>query len=120
MRIEGMKMKKAVFAWAGALLLLMSTAAPANAYSASQVMRFCGASQVEEFFCLGYVFGVVQQADVTNRNVSGPQVFCLPQQYAPEQLQAVFEKFYREHPEQWTLPATYVVVNAMVEAFPCS
>ena len=100
--------------------LFTASNVPVLAYRADEIMQYCGGQQELEFFCIGYVFGVVQHSTSLQSSGLVPDLFCLPQSYAPEQLAAVFQKHYHDHPEQWTLPGTEVVVNAMMSAFPCS
>lgn len=59
----------------------------------------------------GYVSGVID----TGNDV----LFCTPDGVTRGQYIAVVAKYIKEHPEQWNLSASTLVINALRQVFPC-
>ena len=62
--------------------------------------------------CIGYVVGVTSVVEYTN-------YFCLPSKSTHSQTTLVVKKYLSEHPEKLHLDADGLVLEALVEAFPC-
>ena len=115
-------MRKAVVA---VVLLLCSTAAPADENSrsrmwtsAAELMAQCG--QVLDQFstgaCMGYLVAAAEIAD--SGHLKGYRS-CIPKDVTKGRLQDVVRKHVAKHPEQSEYIGYQVVVVALVEAFPC-
>ena len=63
--------------------------------------------------CIGYVVGVMSVVKYTN-------YFCLPNKATHSQATLVVKKYLSEHPEKLHLDADGLVLEALIEAFPCS
>jgi hypothetical protein len=59
----------------------------------------------------GYVIGV---ADAMS------EAICSPQNAKSGQYINIVAKYLREHPEEWSFPASTIVFKALSEVFPCS
>ena len=62
--------------------------------------------------CIGYVVGVTSVVEYTN-------YFCLPTKSTHSQTTLVVKKYLSDHPEKLHLDADGLVLEALVEAFPC-
>ena len=66
-----------------------------------------------EGMCIGYVVGVLSVVEYT-------KYFCLPGKSTHSQVTLVVQKYLSEHPEKLHLDADVLVLDALVEAFPCT
>ena len=73
-----------------------------------------GADQVDAGMFLGFVVGVAD----TGEALVGDKFYALPENPTAGQLCAVVSKYLKEHPEKWTRPAAWLVLDALTEAFP--
>ena len=62
--------------------------------------------------CIGYVVGVMSVAEYTN-------YFCRPLKSTHSQATLIVKKYLSEHPEKLHLDADGLVLDALIEAFPC-
>jgi hypothetical protein len=62
--------------------------------------------------CIGYVVGVMSVLEYTN-------YFCRPVKSTHSQATLVVKKYLSEHPEKLHLDADGLVLEALIEAFPC-
>ena len=62
--------------------------------------------------CIGYVVGVMSVVEYTN-------YFCRPMKSTHSQAILVVKKYLFEHPEKLHLDADGLVLEALIEAFPC-
>ncbi len=62
--------------------------------------------------CFGYVVGVMSVVAYTN-------YFCSPVKSTHSQATLVVKKYLLEHPEKLHLDADGLVLEALIEAFPC-
>jgi len=62
--------------------------------------------------CIGYVVGVMSVVEYTN-------YFCRPIKSTHSQVTLVVKKYLSEHPEKLHLDADGLVLDALIEAFPC-
>jgi hypothetical protein len=62
--------------------------------------------------CIGYVVGVMSIVKYTD-------YFCLPDKSTHSQATLVVKKYLSEHPEKLHLDADGLVLDALIEAFPC-
>jgi len=63
--------------------------------------------------CIGYVVGVMSVVEYTN-------YFCRPVKSTHSQVTLVVKKYLSEHPEKLHLDADGLVLEALMEAFPCA
>ena len=63
--------------------------------------------------CIGYVVGVTSVVEYTN-------YFCRPARSTHSQITLVVKKYLSEHPEKLHLDADGLVLEALMEAFPCT
>jgi len=66
---------------------------------------------MQDEFCLGYVAGIIDRAEVDGAS------FCIPPGADLKQMGAIVAKHVADHPEDWSLPATYLVGEAIATAF---
>ena len=62
--------------------------------------------------CIGYVVGVMTVVEYTN-------YFCRPIKSTHSQVTLVVKKYLSEHPEKLHLDADGLVLEALIEVFPC-
>ncbi|MEN8131770.1 MAG: Rap1a/Tai family immunity protein [Pseudomonadota bacterium] len=62
--------------------------------------------------CIGYVVGVMSVVEYT-------KYFCRPMKSTHSQATLVVKKYLSEHPEKLHLDADGLVLEALIEAFPC-
>ena len=63
--------------------------------------------------CIGYVVGVMSVVEYT-------KYFCLPSKSTHSQATLVVKKYLSEHPEKLHLDADGLVLEGLIEAFPCA
>ena len=61
-------------------------------------------------YCVGYIIGVTEGVDV--------KFWSAPVPIKTAQVVAVVKKYLDDHPEKWNQPASWLVRNALIEAFP--
>lgn len=94
--------------------LLMSAAVPAQAnsyyFDGNQLSRFCEGQD----FCNGYIMAAYDSNVIYFGNT-----FCMPASSTGDQIVAVAKKYLLDHPEARHLSAAALVVQSLVQAFPC-
>ena len=75
--------------------------------------------------CQGYVRGVSDAVDALFRLTARAQpeaipLFCIPKDSTNHQILDVVIKFVKEHPEKRHAPTKFLVLDSLIEAFPCS
>ena len=95
----------------------IATVAPASAgfISGNRWKDTCP-SDADDDFCIGYVAGVIDWYDGEQNE---PRYFCLPESVTLGQAHAVTVQYIEAHPEEWHVSTSYLVMNALKEAFPC-
>lgn len=80
------------------------------------LFRACegGAGSFRDGVCVGFVFGVVDM-----HNAAGLKMFCVPEGVTGGQLKDIAKKYLAEHPGERHLPASFLVIKALKETFPC-
>jgi hypothetical protein len=70
--------------------------------------------------CLGYLRGILD-ATVAWESWGHikPKLICKPSGVTTGQLRQVFLKYMRQHPENWHLPGSVLMLNALKGAWPC-
>ena len=63
--------------------------------------------------CIGYVVGVMSVVEYM-------KYFCRPSKSTHSQATLVVKKYLSEHPEKLHLDADGLVLDALIEAFPCT
>ena len=71
--------------------------------------------------CMGFIVGI---ADILGGLTSeGSDAFglraCIPTRSTPEQVRDIVVKRLADHPDVRHLPAVFIAVTALAEAFPC-
>lgn len=61
---------------------------------------------------IGYVAGVSDTLD-------GKQI-CVPDNVTMKQAIGIVEKYMRDNPDKWNLPASILVENSLRQVFPCA
>jgi hypothetical protein len=74
-----------------------------------------------ESWCLGYVAGVYDAVDnpLTGGSANAGKV-CMPESVKMGQLEDSVKLWLREHPEKRHLEASFLVLQALKEKFPCN
>jgi hypothetical protein len=75
--------------------------------------------------CQGYVRGVSDAVDALFRLTASSQpeaipLFCIPKDSTNQQILSVTIKFVKEHPEKRHAPTKFLVLDSLIEAFPCT
>jgi hypothetical protein len=75
--------------------------------------------------CQGYVRGVSDAVDALFRLTASTQpdaipLFCIPKDSTNHQILDVAITFVKGHPEKRHAPTKFLVLDSLVEAFPCS
>jgi len=113
-------MKRTTIIGAAALLgtvMCSNVAAEMGGVSGALLKKIC-TSYVDrpvstlDGMCIGYVVGVMSVVKYT-------KYFCLPGKSTHSQTTLVVKKYLSEHPEKLHLDADGLVLEALVEAFPC-
>src|SRR5262245_8237262 len=66
--------------------------------------------------CLGYILGAY---DASERAAPG-KIICVPTGVKAQQVRDGVKLYLRNHPDKRQLPASYLVVIALREKFPCN
>lgn len=76
---------------------------------------------VDGSFCTGYVLGVIDTFTVTNTLTDAGRTVkaCIPDNANTDQLNRVVAKYLNDNPATLNKPAGLLVVESMVDAFPC-
>lgn len=109
---------KAVTA-AAALVYGLSTApAFAYMYDGNQLWENCHeGTNMGRGFCYGYIASVADSQKAFM--AKGTYHFCTPSEATLGQLSDVVKKYLGNHPQDRHHPATFLVIQALMEAFPC-
>lgn len=114
-------MKQTTIIGAAVLLstvICSNVAAEVENVSGALLKKICASyvdrpASTSEGMCLGYVVGVMSVVEYT-------KYFCLPGKSTHSQVTLVVQKYLSEHPEKLHLDADGLVLDALIEAFPCS
>jgi hypothetical protein len=99
--------------------LMISFAAPGHAadYSGNWLKAACASTNVpDKMMCLGYVGGALD----TSGSFVGGTLLCLPDGTTRGQAVSVVDKYMRDHPEELHMPASNLIVKAVLLAWPCA
>lgn len=124
-----------------AMLACVSAASAKSSepFSGNDLYHACEAREDQSLssFCIGYVIGTwdgmvigavsafygasSKGASVDDINLIWPLVLgvCQPAGVTNEQIKDIFVKYLSEHPENRQVPARFLLLDAMREAFPC-
>jgi hypothetical protein len=69
--------------------------------------------------CVHFVRGAMDAHVLWHEVESRPRPYCAPGSASPGQRGLVVLKWLRDHPESLHLPASFSVLKAMAQAFPC-
>ena len=72
--------------------------------------------------CLGLVEGTTNTHDILTINSGKQGMYCQPStsQVELEKNTSIVLKYLKEHPEELHLSASYLILKALKETFPCS
>jgi hypothetical protein len=97
--------------------------------SGNDFLRLCEIKEehatVMDGACMGYVAGVIDGFDgafilgQTSRHEPPKGVFCMPAESTLGQKYRVAVKFMKDYPEKDHLPASALVFESIIDAFPC-
>jgi hypothetical protein len=68
--------------------------------------------------CTTYVMGVLDAMNMMESRSGGGSAFCAPE-ITSDEVTDVVTKHLRRHPARWDSPAATLVIQALVEEFPC-
>ena len=113
-------MKRTTIIGAAALLgtvMCGNVAAEMEDVSGALLKKICTSyvdrpASTSDGMCIGYVVGVMSVVKYTN-------YFCRPDKSTHSQATLVVKKYLSEHPETLHLDADGLVLEALIEAFPC-
>ena len=114
-------MKRTIIIYAAVLfstVICSNLTAGAENVSGALLKKICASyvdrpASTSEGMCIGYVVGVMSVVEYT-------KYFCLPGKSTHSQVTLVVQKYLSEHPEKLHLDADVLVLDALVEAFPCT
>jgi len=69
--------------------------------------------------CAGYIMGIVDLYRSLVVLGHTQRLWCHPEKVHSNQLVRIVTKYLQEHPEDLHRPASTLVVNALIKAFPC-
>lgn len=104
-----------------ALAVTWLATVPAHAdFSGNDFKEYCefGLNIPKGALCRGYLIGTLDSIRTLGEDV-GHSMFCQPVEAEPEQLIAIVQKYLADHPERLHLRASGLIMNSMIEAFPC-
>jgi hypothetical protein len=75
--------------------------------------------------CLGYVRGVSDAVDALYKLTASARpeaipLFCIPKGGTNQQILDIAIKFVKEHPEKRHAATKFLILDSLIEAFPCS
>ena len=83
--------------------------------------NFTGQTETQDpllFKCASYITGVNDGIGAVEASIDF-EYYCLPEEARSPQLSLVVKKYLQEHPEVLHRPAPLLVLEALVEVFPC-
>jgi hypothetical protein len=100
------------------MMMCSSVAATMENVSGALLKKICTSyidrpASASDGMCIGYVVGVMSVVVYTN-------YFCLPGKSTHSQATLIVKKYLSGHPEKLHLDADGLVLEALIEAFPCS
>jgi hypothetical protein len=103
-----------------AVLFLAPLQAQVQAYTGNQLLSECEApaATTDAFSCLRFIVGMNNMHNIDTECGRQP-FYCLPTEATNGQLKRIVEKYLRAHPEELHRDTAYLVVEALMEAFPC-
>ncbi len=98
-------------------------------YSGNDMMEYCDGTDVGEpkqhvvfaGTCFGYLIGIISANETLRESgqLKKPGRVCLAEGVTADQLRQVFLKHMRQHPENWHLPGSVLMLNALKGTWPC-
>ena len=70
--------------------------------------------------CIGYVSGASDQLDGMKGTVLPQLNYCLDKTVTTSQLRSLVVKYLRNHPESLDQAASYLIYDALTDAYPCA
>lgn len=96
---------------------ILAQPAAAGWLNGNQLHRECEAET--PFMAMGYIFGVIDGVELRQQDVRGEPFFCLPDSVVGKQLFDVVCEYAASHAKVRHVPASYLTVAALMEAWPC-
>jgi hypothetical protein len=99
------------------ILICSPVTAEMEVVSGAALKKLCTAyvdrpASTMDGMCIGYVVGVMSVVEYTG-------YFCLPDNFTHSQATLVVKKYLSDHPEKLHMDADGLVLEALVDAFPC-
>ena len=69
-------------------------------------------------YCRGFVLGIAEELG-RDSALKNDTRLCFPRGTTVEQLRLVASNYFDKHPQDWNLPAAFLVESAFKESFPC-
>lgn len=114
--------------WMSRLLLYgtiaLSGGANAQFFDGDELSRVCGAKENSAVFspgiCNGYIMGVIDTAEgLVSAGERSKSTFCVPLDESMPKLVDLVIVYLKAHPERHDDWAGLLVVDALVESYPC-
>ncbi|WP_425495018.1 Rap1a/Tai family immunity protein [Pandoraea commovens] len=106
-----------LFGW-GVIAAAPTIAATSSvAYSGNDLMSNCDDQGVNRSFCLGFISGVVNGANVMQTREQ--RVICVPSGVTVGQLTDIVVRALRTHPESRHMDAGFLTLVGVATTFPC-
>jgi len=86
--------------------------------SGNKLLPECETKDFERI-CMNYIMGVVDTVAVVIFAEKGEDFFCINSGVNSDQLRRVFINYANKYPEELHKSASAIVVNAIIEKFPC-
>jgi Rap1a immunity proteins len=89
--------------------------------SGNELLSWCEEPEVNtySFACLVHLKGIMYTHFFAVSSGRQP-LYCKPSTVTTEQTRHITVKYLRAHPEWLHFPGTFLVIHALVEAFPCT
>ena len=103
------------------IIVLSMQASPvsANFYNGKSIYEKCTDEEVApKNFCIGWIVGTFDALQWRKR-LSNKWFYCLRGGVSIHQLEAIFIKYLKDHPDKWHVEAAVLFELAITRAFPC-
>ena len=107
-----------------ALIAVMTVTAYSRvvkAVTGNQLIEYCraGDESRDQPICLGYILGAAEGINLFANNALATQPYCFPDGVTADQVVNIVLNFSEAHPEDLHLTASFSVLGALTEAWPC-
>jgi len=92
-------------------------ASDTNVDTGQQLLRWLEETSADYAFMSGVANGFVQGEQ---DSLALMKVICLPPHWTHGQANGIVIKWIKDHPKEWQLSSSYLTMNALLDAWPCT